>query len=101
MACRIDAPAKRDVRSVIRFLQAEGNSELEIYRRISRAYGENFMSDCVVCGWRIKFKDWRTDVHEEKGQGRKSVATEYLASSQQLLEQFKWDVSDHPALAPT
>ncbi|GBO26937.1 hypothetical protein AVEN_109116-1 [Araneus ventricosus] len=58
------------------------------------------MSDCVVRGWRIKFKDWRTDFHEEEGQGRKSVATEYLASSRQLLEQFKWDVSDHPAYSP-
>ncbi|KAJ4431746.1 hypothetical protein ANN_20350 [Periplaneta americana] len=33
--------------SLIRFLQAEGNSAVEIYRRMSRVYGVNLMSDGV------------------------------------------------------
>lgn len=75
MAVTIDAPAKCEVRSVIRFLQAEGCSAAEIHRRMSRIYGEEFMSDGCVREWCRKFKEGRTDVHDEGGQGRKSVAT--------------------------
>lgn len=39
-----------------------------------RVYGENRLNDGVVREWGQKFKDGRTDVHYEKGQGRKSVA---------------------------
>ncbi|XP_035230246.1 uncharacterized protein LOC118202197 [Stegodyphus dumicola] len=76
MAVAIDYPAKCELRAVIRFLQAEGNSAEEIYRRMSRMYGNSFMSDGVVREWCRKFKDGRTDVHDERGQGRKSVATD-------------------------
>lgn len=78
MAALIDSPAKCELRSVIRFLQAEGNSAAEIHRRMSRVYGESFISDGVVREWCRKFKDGRTDVHDEGGQGRKSVATDNL-----------------------
>jgi len=45
MAALIDSPAKCELRSVIRFLQAEKNSAAaEIHRRMSQVYGENFMS---------------------------------------------------------
>ena len=47
MAATIDTPAKCELRSVIRFLQAEGHSAAEIHRRMSKVYGENFMSDVV------------------------------------------------------
>jgi len=71
MAATIDAPAKCESRSVIRFLQAEGRSAAEIHRRMSKMYGENFMSDGSVREWCRKFKG-RTDVHDG-GHGRKSV----------------------------
>ena len=72
VAATIDAPAKCELRSVIRFLQAEGHSAAEIHRKV---YGENFMSDGSVREWCRKFKEGRTDVHDEGGHGRKSVAT--------------------------
>ncbi len=73
MAAIIDAPAKSELRSVIRFLQAEGHSAAEIHRRMSRVYGENFMSDGVVREWCRKFKDGRNDVHDEGGQGADAI----------------------------
>lgn len=76
MAATIDFPAKCELRSVIRFLQAERNSAAEIHRRMSQVYGDNFMSDGAVREWCRKFNDGRTDVHNEGGQGRKSVATD-------------------------
>jgi len=66
------------LRNVIRFLQAEGNSAAKIHRRMIRVYGEKFMTDGVGREWCQKFKDSRTDVHDEGGQGSKSVATEDL-----------------------
>ena len=75
MVATIDAPAKCELRSVIRFLQAEGRSAAEIHRRMSKVYGENFMRDGSVREWCRKFKKGRTDVHDEGGHGRKSVAT--------------------------
>ena len=51
MAATIDAPAKGELRSVIRFLQAEGRSAAEIHRRMSKVYSENFMSDGSVREW--------------------------------------------------
>ncbi|KAK7871540.1 hypothetical protein R5R35_010343 [Gryllus longicercus] len=78
MAATISSPAKCELRSVIRFLQAEGNSAAEIHRRMCQVYGEGFMSDGVVREWCRKFKEGRNDVHDEEGQGRKSVATDDL-----------------------
>ncbi|XP_035213014.1 uncharacterized protein LOC118186946 [Stegodyphus dumicola] len=76
MAVAIDSPAKCELRAVICFLQAEGNSAARIHRRMSRVYGNSCMSDGVVREWCRKFKDGRTDVHDEGGQGRKSVAAD-------------------------
>ncbi|GBM68300.1 hypothetical protein AVEN_126838-1 [Araneus ventricosus] len=84
MASRIDAPAKCELRRVIRFLQAEGNSAVEIPRRMSRVYVEDFMNDSAVCEWRRKFKDGPTEIRDEEGQGRKSVATEDLVQRASL-----------------
>ncbi|GBM77225.1 hypothetical protein AVEN_231237-1 [Araneus ventricosus] len=78
MINRIDAPAKCELLSIIRFLQAEGNNAAEIHLRISRLYGGNFMSDGLVCEWCRKFKDGRSDVHDEEGQGRKSAAIDLV-----------------------
>jgi hypothetical protein len=68
----IAAPAICEVRAVIRFLNAEGQSEAEIRRRLYRVYGDN-ISDSCVREWRRKFRDGRTAVHDEGDQGRHSL----------------------------
>uniref|UniRef100_A0A6P7H3M8 Protein GVQW3-like n=1 Tax=Diabrotica virgifera virgifera TaxID=50390 RepID=A0A6P7H3M8_DIAVI len=78
MAATISSPAKCELRAVIRFLQAEGNSAAAIHRRMCQEYGEGFMSDGVVREWCRKFKEGRNDVHDEGGQGRNSVVTDEL-----------------------
>lgn len=55
-------------------MQAEGLSASEINYRMIKVYHENFMSDCSLREWYRKFKEGRTDVHDEGGQARKSVA---------------------------
>jgi transposase len=72
------APISYEVCAVIRFLHAEGQSVAEIHRRLCRAYGANVMSDSCVREWCRKFRDGRTDVHEEGAQGRHSIVTDEL-----------------------
>ncbi|GBM29099.1 hypothetical protein AVEN_40116-1 [Araneus ventricosus] len=43
----------------------------KFHRRMSQVCGKNFMSDGVVHEYCRKFKDGRTDVHEEEGRCRK------------------------------
>jgi transposase len=74
----IAAPASCEVRAVIRFLLAERQSAAEIHRRLCRVYGDNVMSDSSVREWCRKFRDGRTDVHDEGGQGRHSTVTDEL-----------------------
>lgn len=78
MTATVSTPASCELRSVIRFLQAEGCNAAEIHRRMSLVYGENCMSDSAVRKWCRKFTEGRTDVHDEGGQGRKSVASASL-----------------------
>ncbi|GBM63304.1 hypothetical protein AVEN_186124-1 [Araneus ventricosus] len=65
---------------------------------MSRVYCKNLMSDGVVREWCRKFKDWRTNAHDEEGQGSTSVAIKDLV--QRVLEKFKWDMSDQTTYSP-
>ena len=71
-------PTSFEVRAVIRFLRAEGQSAAEIHRQLCRVYGANVMSDSCVREWCTKFRDGRTDVHGEGGQERHSIVTDEL-----------------------
>jgi transposase len=68
----IAAPASCEVRAVIHFLHAEGQSAAEIHRRVCRVYGDTVMSVKCVRKWCRKFRDGRNDVHDEGGQRRPS-----------------------------
>jgi hypothetical protein len=54
--------------AVIRFLSGEGQSAAQIHRRLFRAYVDDVMSDSCVGEWCRKFRDGRTDMHDEGGQ---------------------------------
>jgi cytochrome c-type biogenesis protein CcmH/NrfF len=57
--------ASCEVRAVIRFLHAEGQSAAKILHRLCRVYGDTIMSDSCVREWCRKFRDRRTDVHDQ------------------------------------
>jgi transposase len=63
--------------AVIHFLHA-GQSAAEIHRRLCHVYGDNVMSDSCVREWCRKFRDGRTNVHDEGGEGRHSIVTDEL-----------------------
>ena len=67
----------RDSRSDL-FSAAEGHSAAQIHRRMSAVYASNFMSDKCVREWYRKFRNGKTGVHNEGGQGRPSLVTDDL-----------------------
>ena len=69
MDTTIAAPASCEVCAVIRFLHAEGQSATETHRGLCRVYSDNVMSDSCVRELCRKFRDGRTDLHDEGGQG--------------------------------
>jgi hypothetical protein len=77
MAAPIQSPAKCEVRSVMRFLNAKYESPAEINEQIVAVYGD-VMSRQNVMKWCHEFSEWRTDVHYERMSGRPSVISDDL-----------------------
>jgi len=72
MAAPIQSPAKCEVRSVLRFLNAKVERPAEIHKQIVAVYG-NVMNRQNMMKWCREFFEGRTDVHEEKRSGRPSL----------------------------
>jgi hypothetical protein len=68
MAAPVQSPAKCEVRSVIRFLNAKGDRPAEIHKQIVAVYG-NVMNRQNVTKWCREFSEGRTDVHDEVQEG--------------------------------
>jgi len=64
MAAPIQSPAKYEVRSIIRFLNAKGERPAEIHKQIVAVNG-NVMNWQNVTKWCCEFSEGRTDVHNE------------------------------------
>jgi len=72
MAAPIQSPAKCEVRSVIRFLNAKGEHPAEIHKQIVVVYG-NITNRQNVTKWCHEFSEGRTGVHNEQRSGRPSL----------------------------
>ena len=77
MAAPIQSPAKIEVRSVIRFLNAKGERLAEIHKQIVAVYG-NVMNRQNVTKWCRECSEGRTDVHDEQKSGRPSLISDDL-----------------------
>lgn len=83
-------PSDCEVRAVIKFLNAEKIAASEIHRRMSSVYGsENIMSLRHVYKWVQRFKDGRTDTHDDVRSGRPSdsLTDDAIAAVRALLEE--------------
>jgi N12 class adenine-specific DNA methylase len=65
MAVPIQSPAKCEVRSVIRLLDAKGERPAEIHKQTVAVYGD-VMNRQNVTEWCREFSVARTDVHDEQ-----------------------------------
>lgn len=78
MCAAISNPATCEVRSVIRFLLAKNEKPIEIHRQLCEVYGNDVMNESSVRKWCIRFKNGRTNVHDEERNGRPSIVTDDL-----------------------
>ena len=70
----IENPTNCEICSVIRYLSAKGVKAVEIHHNICEVYGQNIMSDGMVCKWVRAFKNGRKNVHDEEQSGRRFAA---------------------------
>jgi len=77
MATPIQSPAKCEVLSVVRFLNAKGERPAEIHKQIVVVYG-NVMNWQNVTKWCREFSEGRTDVRDEQRNGRSSLISDDL-----------------------
>ncbi|UYV82406.1 hypothetical protein LAZ67_21001965, partial [Cordylochernes scorpioides] len=73
MELPLSSPAKCELRSVIRFLNAKNNSPVEIHRQLVEVYGEKCMDIKNVRKWCREFNEGRINVHDEQRSGRPSL----------------------------
>jgi hypothetical protein len=65
MVVSIQNPTKCEVRAVIRFLQAKGETAAEIHPQLVSVYGEDVMNRQTVAKCCREFEAGRSDVHDE------------------------------------
>jgi hypothetical protein len=78
VAVSIFKPAKREVRSLFRFLNTKGETTAEIHRQLIRVYGEDAGNRQNVAKLCRELTAGRTNVHDDKRSGRPSVVTARL-----------------------
>ena len=78
MAARICSSTAGEVRSVIRFLNAQNIAPIEIHRQVCQVYGPEIMSRQMVHCWCRLFSQGRQSVHDEERGGRLSLINDDL-----------------------
>ena len=77
MAAPIQSPAKCEVRSVVRYLNAKGELQRKFTNRLLLFCG-NVTNRQNVTKWCREFSEGRTDVHDEQRSGRPSLISDGL-----------------------
>jgi len=77
MAAPIQSPAQCEMRSITKFLNAEGERPAEIHKQIVAVY-INVMNRQNVTRWCREFSEGRTGVHDEQRSGRPSLISDDL-----------------------
>ena len=71
-----EGAADREIRSVIRFLNARNVLPSEIHHQICQVYGDNAISDGMVRKWVQMFNEGRENVQDEARSGRTSLVND-------------------------
>uniref|UniRef100_A0A1B6IVE1 Mos1 transposase HTH domain-containing protein n=1 Tax=Homalodisca liturata TaxID=320908 RepID=A0A1B6IVE1_9HEMI len=92
MAALIENPAKCELRSVIRFLNAQNVRPIEIYRQIKAVYGDNAMS-AIQNKRRGMLSSKVVLIHD-------NARPHCSARTKAELNSFKWQIFGHPPYSP-
>jgi len=75
---KIENPATCEMRTVIRFLNANNMTPTEIHRQLCDVYAEHAVSSSMVRRWVRLFNERRENMHDDPRSGRPSVVNEDL-----------------------
>ena len=87
MELTLAAPARCEVRAVIRLLNAKGVKRIEIHCQLTEVYGQLCMDVKNVRKWCKEFTAGRTEIHDEERSGRPSISDETVAKVEQIMRQ--------------
>ncbi|KAJ4435135.1 hypothetical protein ANN_23711 [Periplaneta americana] len=73
MEALIPSPNACEVRSVIKFFNAQSIAPIEIHRQLCQVNGPNITSKQMVRSWCRQFSEGRQSVHDEERSGRPSL----------------------------
>jgi hypothetical protein len=82
MAVSIRNPAECEIRAVIRFLHATGETAAEIHRQLISVYGEDVMNRQDMAKWCREIEAGRSDVHDE------GHSLSLMKSSKKMMKTF-------------
>lgn len=85
MELPLSSPARCELRSVIRFLNAKKVSPIDIYRQLVEVYGEKCMDIKNVRKWCREFSEGRKNVHDEPRSGRPSLPESTAARIDEMV----------------
>ncbi|GFT16707.1 uncharacterized protein TNCV_1333271 [Trichonephila clavipes] len=93
METLIPSPAACEVRSVIKFLNAQKIAPIEIHRQLCQVYGLNIMSKQLVLRWCRQFSEGRQSAYDEERSGRLSLINVDLVR-QRVMENRRFTIME-------
>ncbi|KAJ4427740.1 hypothetical protein ANN_25393 [Periplaneta americana] len=95
MEALIPSPAACEVRSVIKFFNAQSIAPIEIHRQLCQVYGPNIMSKQMVRRWCMQFTEGRQIVHDEERSGRPSLINDRVELVRQcIMENRRFTITE-------
>ncbi|KAJ4439498.1 hypothetical protein ANN_07622 [Periplaneta americana] len=96
MEALIPSPAACEVRSVIKFFNAQSIAPIEIHRQLCQVYGPNIMSKQMVRRWCKQFSEGRQSVHDEERSGRPSLINDDRVElmRQSIMENRRFTITE-------
>jgi hypothetical protein len=96
---KIDNPANCEVRSVIRFLNAQNVRAIDIHRQLTAVYGESYCATLRQLRYAIQNRrrgllSSGVILLHDNARPHAAVRT------QAMLQEFGWEVFEHPAYSP-
>ena len=88
MELLLAVPARCEVQSVIRFLNAKGVKPIEIHRQLTEVDGESCTDVKNVRKWCREFTAGRTEIHDEERSGRPSISYVKIGGSLSMISAF-------------
>ncbi|KAJ8953308.1 hypothetical protein NQ318_012102 [Aromia moschata] len=88
MELPLRSPARCELRSVIRFLNAKKVSPIDTHHQLVEVYGEKCMDVKNVRKWCHEFSEGRENVHDEQRSGRPSLPDSLTTQIEEMVGSF-------------